>query len=96
MAPLWGTTDKVTNKPKFLTDDQNAPDNMKKQECVGLDDDEIDFDDSVAQHAGWTVPAGGNDNTDAQRETLACVTFTGGDIDPYGPIYSSSSSSSSS
>ena len=60
---LWGTThDSATNKPKFLTTDE---------------DSKYTRADSYATQAGWVMRAGttatGNDNTSATPETLVAI-----------------------
>ncbi len=61
--PLWGTThDSATNKPKFLTTDE---------------DSDYTRADSYATQAGWVMQAGlassGNDNTSANPEVLVAI-----------------------
>ena len=60
---LWGTThDSATNKPKFLTTDE---------------DSKYTRADSYATQAGWVMRAGttavGNDNTSADPEVLVAI-----------------------
>ena len=61
--PLWGTThDSATNKPKFLTTDE---------------DSDYTRQDSYATQSGWVMQAGlassGNDNTSANPEVLVAI-----------------------
>ena len=61
--PLWGTThDSATNKPKFLTTDE---------------DSDYTRQDSYATQSGWVMQAGlassGNDNTSADPEVLVAI-----------------------
>ena len=61
--PLWGTThDSATNKPKFLTTDE---------------DSDYTRHDSYATQAGWVMQAGlassGNSNTSADPEVLVAI-----------------------
>ena len=61
--PLWGTThDSATNKPKFLTIDE---------------DSDYTRQDSYATQSGWVMQAGlassGNDNTSATPEVLVAI-----------------------
>ena len=61
--PLWGTThDSATNKPKFLTTDE---------------DSKYTRQDSYATQAGWVMQAGlassGSDNTSATPEVLVAI-----------------------
>ena len=61
--PLWGTThDSATNKPKFLTTDE---------------DSKYTRQDSYATQAGWVMQAGlassGNSNTSADPEVLVAI-----------------------
>jgi hypothetical protein len=74
--PLWGVTDSGANKPTYLT-------TAEKTGCLGADAVEtaVQSSSGLVGHQGWTVAAGGNDNTAAQRETLVCVHITGDDSD---------------
>ena len=61
--PLWGTThDSASNKPKFLTTDE---------------DSDYTRQDSYATQSGWVMQAGlassGNDNTSANPEVLVAI-----------------------
>ena len=61
--PLWGTThDSASNKPKFLTTDE---------------DSDYTRQDSYATQSGWVMQAGlassGNDNTSATPEVLVAI-----------------------
>ena len=61
--PLWGTThDSATNKPKFLTTDE---------------DSDYTRQDSYATQSGWVMQAGlassGSDNTSADPEVLVAI-----------------------
>ena len=61
--PLWGTThDSATNKPKFLTTDE---------------DSDYTRQDSYATQSGWVMQAGlassGNSNTSADPEVLVAI-----------------------
>ncbi len=65
---LWGATDQTSDKPKWLT-------TTEKTDCLGADTTETTASTKI-MHQGWTVPAGGNGNPDAQRETLVTVNIT--------------------
>ena len=65
---LWGADDSAGSKPKWLTASE-------KTGCLGADATETAASSKV-NHQGWTVAAGGNDNTNAMRETLVCVNVT--------------------
>tara|TARA_Y100001963_G_scaffold81863_1_gene113535 strand:+ start:221 stop:919 length:699 start_codon:yes stop_codon:yes gene_type:complete len=65
---LWGATDQTSDKPKWLT-------TTEKADCLGADTTETTASTKI-MHQGWTVPAGGNGNPDAQRETLVTVNLT--------------------
>ena len=65
---LWGVTDAAGSKPKWLTASE-------KTSCLAADATETAASTRV-NHQGWTVPAGGNDNANAMRETLVCVNVT--------------------
>jgi hypothetical protein len=66
--PLYKATDEASSKPKWLT-------SSEKTNCLGADATETGASTTI-MHQGWTVPAGGNGNTGAQRETLVCLKMT--------------------
>ena len=70
--PSFKASDELTSKPAWLT----AADQLT---CFGADAAETALS-GLVMHQGWTVPAGGNGNALAQRETIACVNMTS-DID---------------
>lgn len=78
--PLFKASDESNSKPKWLTASE-------KTNCLAADATETAASTRV-NHQGWTVPAGGNDNADAMRETLVCVNMTsdvgGGDDSDLG------------
>ena len=77
---LWGVTDEAGSKPKWLTASE-------KTNCLAADATETAASSKV-NHQGWTVPAGGNGNSNAMRETLVCINVTtdigGGDDSALG------------
>lgn len=67
--PMWGTTKAdAADKPKHLVDDTDAPKEVQKAECTGILESEADGKNG----SGWTMPAGGCGNVDAQREVIVC------------------------
>jgi len=66
--PSYKATDTETSKPSWLTSAQ-------KTDCHGADAAETGSS-GLVMHQGWTIPAGGNANPLAQRETIACVNMT--------------------
>ena len=66
--PSFKATDATASKPAWLT-------TAEKTNCLGADVTETAASSRI-MHQGWTVPAGGNDNASAQRETIACITLT--------------------
>ena len=72
--PLWGTAHAAaTNKPKFLTTDE---------------DSDYTIQDSYATQGGWAMRAGtksqGNDNTSADPEILVAIGDLAGSTDTTG------------
>ena len=64
--PLWGTNkDESGDKPKFLISGSDGPKEVRLSECTGVL--------AAAGPSGWTMPAGGNGNVDAQREVLVAI-----------------------
>ena len=76
---LWGTTDQNADKPQHLVDNSAAPENNRKSKAVGIDTSEASSNE--VGHAGWCVPAGGNDNSNAQRECIATTRNISSDND---------------
>jgi hypothetical protein len=70
--PSFKASDELTSKPAWLS----AADQLT---CFGADAAETGLS-GLVMHQGWTIPAGGNGNPFAQRETIACVNMTS-DID---------------
>lgn len=68
---LFGSVDQASDKPKWLTA-------AEKTNCLGADATEtaVQATSGKVAHQGWTVPAGGNGNVNAQRETLVCCHIT--------------------
>lgn len=69
---LWGTTDQNSDEPTWL----NSTD---KGNVKGADDSEVQSGSNNIGHSGWVLPAGGNDNPNAQLECIATVTNMTGD-----------------
>jgi len=63
--PSFKASDELTSKPAWLTAAQQT-------NCHGADAAETGSS-GLVMHQGWTVPAGGNGNPFAQRETIACA-----------------------
>jgi hypothetical protein len=63
--PSFKATDTIASKPAWLSTAQQT-------DCHGADPTETGSS-GLVMHQGWTVPAGGNANPLAQRETIACV-----------------------
>ena len=71
--PLWKADDTPNDRPQFLTTQTSGvKPELQRSNVVGVDAVEAGTSAKV-NHQGWTVPAGGNDNPNAQRETLVCV-----------------------
>ena len=91
---LWGSRKQTGNEPKHLIDDANAEKEVRKARIDGSTPAETAGD--KAGHAGWTMPAGGNDNPNAQRECIVCMGSMHGDFLESSSSSSGHSSSSSS
>ena len=73
--PLWGVRQsEADDKPKHLVDDVNAKKEVQKDECVGVKKTDVGgkvgSEPGTNRGSGWTMPAGGNGNPNADREVI--------------------------